>query len=83
VSILEQVEERIGERRFEIRIGKQGSWRTVQDFEGSTPATQCYGVDVERAADFAAEGHGSAVKHLVQLVREELRQRIAGARQQE
>jgi predicted membrane protein len=75
VSIPDPVEEHIGERRFEIRIAKQDGWRTVQAFEGATPATQCYAV--EEAEDFSAEVHGSAVKYLVQLVREELQQRAA------
>lgn len=65
----------IEERAYEIRIWSEGSWQLVQAFVGGDPVSLRYGVFTEVAADLATANGGSAVQHLVDAVKDELRRK--------
>jgi hypothetical protein len=76
MDILQRIEEKIGDRVFEIVIAREGQWRTIQAFEDSAPASLRYGVSDESTGDFAEKGHGSVINHLLGIVRDELRKSV-------
>ncbi len=71
MTIFERIN--VGNREFGVRMTDEMGWRVVRGFEGEKPVTLRYGVSLESQADFVTAGHGSAIDHLVELVREDIK----------